>query len=48
MAEIKEIEQLQTISEDETDREMATKTPQFDAVAGEKEHAMAGTPDLAP
>ena len=48
MAEIKEIEQLQTISEDETDREMATKTPQFDAGADGKGSAIAATPDLVP
>ena len=54
MAEIKEIEQLQTISEDETDREMATKTPQFDVAAGGKGSpigsgvAGAVTPDLVP
>ena len=48
MAEIKEIEQLQTISEDETDREIATKTPQFDAVAGGKGFGMAETPELVP
>ena len=48
MAEIKEIEQLQTISEDETDREMATKTPQFDAEAGGKESGGTVAPDLVP
>ena len=55
MAEIKEIEQLQTISEDETDREIAAKTPQFDSAAanganaaGVKGPTMAATPDLVP